>query len=96
MRPSVVRGGIRPGLRRLDESKIVKVDFPSSPVWSIGRTATRMRLAVCRVRMRIAIPRAWWRTSVLGLPSRQENLQNMQENNLPSYMLIIYWIFKIG
>lgn len=60
-----------------------------NPVWSISRAT--MRVAVCRLRLRFAIQRLC--ALGLGLPLKQANLLNMQENSLANCMLII-WAFK--
>ena len=36
-------------------------------VWSLARATMRMRMAVCRMRIRAAIPLTWMRTSGLVL-----------------------------
>lgn len=56
-----------------------KVDFPNGLVWSFGRTATRVRVAVCRMRTRGTMPRM--RTRISGLGLQTMSLGNLAYNS---------------
>lgn len=52
-----------------------------SLVWCIGRTATRTRWAVFRMRARMSIHRSRMRASAFGLPSKRRNWQHIAVDN---------------